>query len=212
MIYKNIFIAALVIFNILIPAYSTTDDEKTRLSGHQVKIKDKSVVLIGNKVVTGQPAPNFKVVDEQFKAVRLNDFSGKVVLISVVPSIDTGICSLQTKRFNDEVLNLPGNVKLLTISTDLPFAQKRFCIEENVSQIQLLSDSVWRDFGRNYGLLIKDMGLLSRAVLIVDAEGTLAYQQVVPQISQEPDYDDALKALKELLPEVAAVETTAKAL
>ena len=160
----------------------------------------QQVVLLGDELKTGQTAPDFRVVDNNFKAVSLADYRGKPVLISVVPSIDTGICSLQTKRFNNEVAKLPDSVRLLTISTDLPFAQKRFCQQEQVESMAVLSDAVWRDFGSSYGLLIKDMGLLTRAIIIIDQQGKVAYQQLVPELAQEPDYDAALQALRKVLP------------
>lgn len=166
----------------------------------KVKAGNQQVVLLGNKLSVGDSAPAFKVVDAGFKTVALADYRGKTVLISVVPSIDTGVCSLQTKRFNTEVANLPDNVVLLTISTDLPFAQKRYCQQEQIDKVVVLSDAVWRDFGSNYGLLIKDMGLLTRAVLIIDSKGKLAYQQLVAELAQEPDYAAALNALQQLLP------------
>jgi thiol peroxidase len=164
-----------------------------------VKAGNQPVVLLGQELKIGQTAPAFKVVDNNFKTVQLSKFNGKTILISVVPSIDTGICSLQTKRFNSEVANLPDNVVLLTISTDLPFAQKRYCQQEQVADMAVLSDAVWRDFGSNYGLLIKDMGILTRAILLIDSSGTLRYQQLVPELAQEPDYDAALTALGQLL-------------
>ena len=177
------------------PESSTVKEETV----HTVNIGDKTVVLEGSVVHQGQSAPDFKVVDEHFEAVHLRDFAGSPILLSVVPSIDTGVCSLQTKRFNDAVLDLPGNVKILTISTDLPFAQKRFCTAEKVDNLQVLSDAVWRDFGLKYGLLIKDMGLLSRAVYVIDSHGMVRYKQLVPQLSQQPDYDKALTKLKQLV-------------
>lgn len=164
----------------------------------QVKVDGQQVVLLGKPAKTGTLAPAFKVVDANFNTHTLADYKGKTVLISVVPSIDTGICSLQTKRFNSEVANLPQDVVILTISTDLPFAQKRYCQQEQVDKLAVLSDSVWRDFGTNYGLLIKDMGLLARAVLIIDANGKLVYQQLVAELAQEPDYNEALNALSQL--------------
>lgn len=164
-----------------------------------IKAGDKNIVLLGNKAKTNTKAANFKVVDNHFNTVQLSDFHGKPVLISVVPSIDTGTCSLQTKRFNSEVANLPQQVVLLTISTDLPFAQKRFCQQEQVDAMAVLSDAVWRDFGTNYGLLIKDMGILARAVLIIDSKGNLVYQQLVQDLASEPDYSDALGALERLI-------------
>lgn len=157
------------------------------------------VVLLGTELKTGQQAPAFKVVDNNFKPVSLADFKGKTVLLSVVPSIDTGICSLQTKRFNEEVSKLPDSVTLLTISTDLPFAQKRFCEQEQVASMAVLSDAVWRDFGSSYGLLIKDMGLLTRAIIVIDNQGKVAYQQLVPELAQEPDYNAALQALRQIV-------------
>lgn len=181
-------------------AYATdlTAPLPERLS--QVKAGNKAIILLGNKLNIGDTAPSFKVVDNNFKPVSLQDYAGKTVLISVVPSIDTGVCSLQTKRFNEEVSNLPADVVLLTISTDLPFAQKRYCQQEQIDKIAVLSDAVWRDFGSNYGLLIKDMGLLTRAVLIIDKNGKLVYQQLVGELAQEPDYAAALAELKKVLP------------
>ncbi|MBZ9612793.1 thiol peroxidase [Rheinheimera maricola] len=164
-----------------------------------VKAGNQQVVLLGKKLTVGNTAPNFKVVDASFKKVELASYAGKTVMISVVPSIDTGICSLQTKRFNEEVAKLPENVVLLTISADLPFAQKRYCQQEQIENMAVLSDAVWRDFGSNYGLLIKDMGLLARSVLIIDSKGTLAYQQLVDELAKEPDYDHTLAALKQLV-------------
>lgn len=178
-------------------AVDLTADLNSRVS--EVKAGNQQVVLLGKELKTGQQAPGFKVVDNNFRTVQMRDFKGKTILISVVPSIDTGICSLQTKRFNSEVANLPEGVVLLTISTDLPFAQKRYCQQEQVADMAVLSDAVWRDFGSNYGLLIKDMGLLTRAILLIDNTGKLRYQQLVPELAQEPDYDAALEALASVL-------------
>jgi len=178
-------------------AVDTTEKLPARVS--TVKAGDQQIVLLGKELKTGKPAPAFKVVDNNFKAVTLADFSGKTILLSVIPSIDTGVCSIQTKRFNEEVAKLPENVVLLTISTDLPFAQKRFCQQEQVEAMAVLSDAVWRDFGSNYGLLIKDMGLLTRAIIIIDQSGKVAYQQLVPELAQEPDYAAALQALAQVV-------------
>ncbi|WP_371377171.1 thiol peroxidase [Thalassotalea aquiviva] len=157
----------------------------------------KLITLLGDQVEVGQQAPDFKVVDERFSPVTLSDFKGKTVMISVVPSLDTGVCSLQTKRFNEEVANLPEDVVMLTISNDLPFAQKRFCQAESVDQLKVLSDSVWRDFGAKYGLLIKDMGLLSRAIIVIDKHNKITYKELVSNISTHPKYDEALMAVQE---------------
>jgi len=165
-----------------------------------VKANNKYVTLLGTQIKLNEQAPNFKVVDKDFTPVQLTDFKEKTVLISVVPSLDTGICSLQTKRFNEEGAKLPKNITLLTISNDLPFAQKRFCKIENVEQIKILSDSVWRDFGAKYGLIIKNMGLLTRAIFIIDEQGKVRYKELVENISQHPDYEKALTAVKSIAP------------
>ena len=165
-----------------------------------VKANDKYITLLGTQVAIDEQAPNFKVVDKNFVPVQLSDFKGQTLLISVVPSLDTGVCSVQTKRFNDEVAKLPKNITLLTISNDLPFAQKRFCKVESIDQIKVLSDSVWDDFGEKYGLIIKDMGLLTRAIFIIDNQGKLKYKELVADISQHPDYIKALNTVKNIAP------------
>ena len=168
---------------------------------------NKYVTLLGNQVNLGDNAPDFKVVTETFSPITLSEFKDKSVLISVVPSLDTGVCSIQTKRFNEEVANLPADVVMLTISNDLPFAQKRFCKTEKVDNMKILSDAVWRDFGQSYGLLIKDMGLLTRAIFIIDMDGKVVYKELVGNISQHPDYDTALAKLKSLSQLTVPVET-----
>jgi thiol peroxidase len=182
------------------------NQEKLAETQDLVKANDKFVTLLGTQVGIGAKAPNFKVVDKNFSPVQLSDFIGQTVLISVVPSLDTGVCSIQTKRFNEEAGKLPTNITLLTISNDLPFAQKRFCKVENVDQIKVLSDSVWRNFGENYGLIIKDMGLLTRAIFIIDSQGIIKYKELVANISQHPDYKSALNAVKDIAP-VLVIDT-----
>lgn len=187
------FLAASCIYSLVLMSPNTLASEKT-----QILMGEKTVTLEGKRPKLSQMAPGFKVVDEHFTPVMLSDFKGKTVLISAVPSLDTGVCALQTKRFNSEVGHFSDDVIMLTISTDLPFAQKRFCKVENVHKIKVLSDSVWRDFGEKYGLLIQDYGLLARAIFIIDAEGKLQYQELVPNITEHPNYDAALEALKTL--------------
>lgn len=192
----------LVMLCLALGSYSlTAADITAKLSSRvsSVTAGGEPIVLLGDELKTGQQAPAFRVVDNSFKPVALADFKGQTILLSVVPSIDTGICSIQTKRFNEEVSNLPNSVTLLTISTDLPFAQKRFCEQEQVSNMAVLSDAVWRDFGTSYGLLIKDMGLLTRAIIIIDKQGKVVYQQLVPELAQEPDYAAALQALQKVI-------------
>lgn len=160
-----------------------------------VKAGSKFVTLLGTQINVGDIAPNFKVVDENFSPVTFERYSGKNVLISVVPSLDTGICSAQTKTFNEKVASLSDNTVFITISNDLPFAQKRFCSTENINNIQILSDSVWRDFGAKYGLLIKDMGLLTRAIFIINPEQKVVYKELVANISNHPNYETALEKI-----------------
>ena len=173
-------------------------------SQNLVKANDKYVTLLGDQVDIGDQAPNFKVVDKNFSPINLADFKDQTLLISVVPSLDTGVCSLQTKRFNEEAAKLPKNITILTISNDLPFAQKRFCKVESVDKVKVLSDSVWRNFGENYGLIIKDMGLLTRAIFIIDNQGIVKYKELVANISQHPNYENALSAVKLIAPVIVA--------
>ncbi|GAA0816511.1 thiol peroxidase [Colwellia asteriadis] len=206
---STISVCALLLSNIFFVSPSFANSFNTNeLASTQdlVKAGDKFVTLLGNQVNVGEKAPAFKVVDKNFTPVQLADFAGQTLLISVVPSLDTGVCSLQTKRFNEEAAKLAQNITILTISNDLPFAQKRFCKAEGVNAVKVLSDSVWRDFGAAYGLLIKDMGLLTRAIFIIDEQGKVAYKELVANISQHPDYDKALTKVKNIAPVIVLDE------
>jgi len=160
-----------------------------------VKAGSKFITLIGQQINVGDVAPNFKVVDKSFSKVTLDHFSGKNILISVVPSLDTGICSVQTQEFNEKAATLSNNTVFITISNDLPFAQKHMCADDKINDIQAFSDSVWRDFGIKYGLLIKDMGLLTRAIFIINTKQEVVYKELVANISEHPSYDNALEQL-----------------
>lgn len=175
---------------------STINNTHLTETNHLVTAGNKSVTLLGTQINQGDMAPDFKVVDANFSTVKLSDFLGKNILISVVPSLDTGVCSLQTQRFNQEVASLEGDVVILTISNDLPYAQARFCKNEKITNMKVLSDSVWRDFGAKYGLLIKDMGLLTRAIFIIDPQSKVTYKELVSNISHLPNMEQALNALK----------------
>ncbi|MCG7545838.1 thiol peroxidase [Pseudoalteromonas sp. MM17-2] len=164
----------------------------------KVTAQGKPVTLLGKGVKVGDAAPDFRTVNAQFEPRSLNDYQGKAVLLSVVPSLDTGVCSIQTKHFNEKVASEFPQVAMLTVSTDLPFAQKRYCAAEGIDKLDTLSDAVWRDFGEQYGLLIKDMGLLSRAVLVLDKDHKVIYKQLVSDLSKEPNYDHAIRALNSL--------------
>jgi thiol peroxidase len=170
----------------------TFENERSGL----VTMKGKAVTLVGNAVKQGDRAPDFRAADNAFTAVRLSDFEGKPVLISVVPSLDTGICALQTKRFNEEIAALPKGISVITISTDLPFAQKRFCESEKIDRAVVLSDSVWHEFGLAYGVLIKDMGILARSIFVIGADGKISYLEIVSETASHPDYKAALDAVR----------------
>ena len=163
-----------------------------------VTMKGNPVTLAGNSVETGQEAPNSTLLANDLSEVQLSSFKGKKVLISVVPSLDTGVCDIQTKRFNQEATSLGEDVVILTISVDLPFAQKRWCGATGSDKIQTLSDHRDLNFGENYGLVIKELRLLARAVLVVDADGIIQYKEIVPEVTTEPNYQAALDALKKL--------------
>jgi len=163
-----------------------------------VTMKGTPVTLIGNDVQVGQSAPDCTLTANDLSNFQLSSLKGKKVILSVVPSLDTAICDLQTKRFNQEAENLGSDVVILTISMDLPFAQKRWCGATGSDQIQTLSDYQNAAFGNAYGVLIKDLRLLTRAIFVVDAEGILQYKQIVSEITKEPKYDEVLKAVKKL--------------
>jgi thiol peroxidase len=155
------------------------------------------VTLLGPDIKVGDDAPGFRVVDRQFSEVKLADFAGKRVLISAVPSLDTLVCGVQTRRFNEEAENLPDDVVVLTISQDLPFAQLRFCDAENVENTMVLSDHVWREFGMRYGVLIEENALLARSIFVISAQGKVMYREIVPELTDHPNYDEALAAARQ---------------
>ncbi|RPH34342.1 MAG: thiol peroxidase [Bacteroidales bacterium] len=157
------------------------------------------VALSGNSVKVGDKAPEFTAIDNGLKPVKLSDFKGKVKLISIFPSIDTSICSIQNHKFNSESGTYGDKVAFLAISIDLPFALKRFCGAEGINNLTTLSDHRDADFGSKYGFLIKDLRLLARGVVVIDKDDVIRYVEVVPNVGHEPNYDNALKALKTLL-------------
>lgn len=164
-----------------------------------VTSKGQPLTLLGPELKAGDRAPDFKVADNSFQPAGLEKFRGKVKIISSVSSLDTSLCSSETHRFNEEAAKLPENVAVLTISMDLPFAQKRWCAAEGVERVQILSDYRDRSFGLSYGVLIKESKLLARAVFVVDDGDTIRYIERVPDIGQEPDYGRILEAVRGLL-------------
>lgn len=139
------------------------------------------------------------MIGNDLSSVKLSSFRGKVCVISSVPSLDTPVCDLETRRFNEEAGKLGEDVAILTISMDLPFAQKRWCGAAGVTKVKTFSDHRDASFGTAYGVLIKEMRLLARAVFVVDREGTVRYVQLVKEVTDEPDYEAILKAVRELI-------------
>ncbi|MCA9407424.1 MAG: thiol peroxidase [Candidatus Omnitrophica bacterium] len=165
---------------------------------NQVTMKGNPVTLLGNEVKVGQNAPDSTLTANDLSDFKLSSLKGKKVILSVVPSLDTPICDLQTKRFNQEAEKLGEEVAIVTISMDLPFAQKRWCGATGSSRIITVSDHKEGAFGQAYGVLVAGVRLLARAIFIVDAQGVLQYKQIVKEITTEPNYEDALTALKKL--------------
>ncbi|MFA6636312.1 MAG: thiol peroxidase [Candidatus Omnitrophota bacterium] len=162
-----------------------------------VTMKGSPLTLVGEKLKEGQAAPDFKALDGNLKEISLSGTSGKVRIIASVPSLDTPVCDLEIKRFNDEVSQLSKNIAVLFVSMDLPFAQKRFCQEFNIKKVITLSDHRNADFGKKFGVLIKELRLLSRAVFVLDGSGIVRYTEYVKEITDHPDYDAVLRAAKE---------------
>ncbi|HEX9776944.1 MAG TPA: thiol peroxidase [Geopsychrobacteraceae bacterium] len=164
-----------------------------------VLFKGKPATLLGPEIKVGDAAPAFQVVDNGLQPVTLASSAGKVRLITVVPSLDTPVCDAMTRHFNQDAANLPDSVVVCTISVDLPFAQKRWCGNAGIDKVQTLSDYQERSFGLQYGLLLKDLKLLARAVYVIDQNDRVAYVEVCSEVTAEPDYVAAQEAVKRLL-------------
>jgi thiol peroxidase len=164
-----------------------------------VTFKGNPLTLEGNEVKVGETAPDFTATSNGLEAVKLSDYKGKVVLLSVAPSLDTAVCDLQAKRFNKMVTEVSDDVVILNISLDLPFANARWCGATDSDKIVTLSDYKEREFGLSYGVLIKELKLLARSIWVVDKEGKLAYSEIVPETVNEPNYDKALEAVNSLV-------------
>lgn len=164
-----------------------------------IKMKGNPLTLTGHEVKVGDTAPDFTAFNNDLQPVKLSDSKSKVRLISVAPSLDTPVCDTQTVTFNKRAAELGDDVALYSISMDLPFAQKRFCATKAVDKLTTLSDYKDASFGEAYGLLIKELRLLGRAVVVVDKDDKISYMQIVDEVTTEPDYDSALKAVKDAL-------------
>ncbi|WP_252502620.1 thiol peroxidase [Sporosarcina sp. Marseille-Q4943] len=163
-----------------------------------VTFKQNPVTLLGKEVTVGDKAPDFTVLSNDLQPVTLNDSKGKIRLISVVPSIDTGVCSEQTRKFSQEATSLGDNVEVLTISVDLPFAQARWGATEGISNVQTLSDHRDLSFGEAYGVVMKELRLLARSIFVVDKDDTVTYVEYVMEGTDHPNYEKAIAAVNEL--------------
>jgi thiol peroxidase len=164
-----------------------------------ITFKGNPFTLLGPELKAGDKAPDFAVVDNGLAPVSLASSAGKIRIISSVPSLDTPVCDTETRRFNQEAAGLPDAVVVLTISLDLPFAQKRWCGAAGIDKVTTLSDYRDRSFGQNYGVLIKELLLLTRAIFVVDAQDVIRYIQIVPEVTSEPDYAAVIAAAKAML-------------
>lgn len=162
-----------------------------------VTMKGRPMTVIGPELKPGERAPDFECVDNSLKPVGLADTAGHVRIFSVVPSLDTPVCDAQTKRFNDEAAKMP-TVDIYTISMDLPFAQKRWCNAFGADRVKMLSDHRDGSFGTNYGTLIKDLRIESRALFVLDRDNVLRHVEYVKEVGEHPDYEAALKAARAL--------------
>lgn len=161
-----------------------------------ITFKGNPFTLLGTPVAKGDKAPEFTALANDLSPKKLADYKDKVVIISVVPSLDTGVCDLQTKRFNAEAEALGSHVQILTISCDLPFAQARWCGATGTTSLQTLSDYKDLSFGMSYGVVIKELRLLTRAIFVIDAAGTVVYTEIVPEVTSPVNFDAALAAAK----------------
>ena len=166
-----------------------------------ITFKGTPMTLLGEELKVGAAAPDFTVhyFEGGLKTLSKKDLLGKPTIISVVPSVDTGVCAIQTKRFNEELGSLADKVNAVTVSRDLPFAQNRFCGAESVKSLKMGSDYQNGSFGNAFGVMIDELKLLARSVFVLDKNGQVVYSQLVPEVTQEPDYAAALAALKKLV-------------
>lgn len=161
-----------------------------------VTMRGNPMTLIGPEIKVGQQAPNFQAVGKGMAPASLDQFKGKVKIISAVPSLDTPVCDAETRRFNEEAARLPGDVQILTVSMDLPFAQARWCGAAGADKVTTISDYQRRDFGEQYGALIKELCLLARAVFVVDKNDKVTYAEYVKEIASHPNYEAILEAAR----------------
>lgn len=160
-----------------------------------VTFRGNPLTLIGPDLNIGDPAPDFRLLDSDLKEYSLSDFRGQVKVVSVTPSLDTPVCDVQARRFNEEATKLGSDHVVLNVSMDLPFAIRRFCTVAGIERVVALSDHRDASFGIAYGVLIKELRLLARAVFVIDRDDSIRYREIVPEISDLPDFDAALLAV-----------------
>lgn len=161
--------------------------------------KGKPLTLVGAEVKVGDRAPHFKLVGNDLSDIDCTSFHGKVRVLSVAPSLDTPVCAAQTRTFNKEAINLSEDVVILSVSLDLPFALARFCGAEGIERVITASDYKYRSFGEAYGVYVRELGLLARAVFVIDKDDKIVYAEYVAEVTNEPDYAAAFKAVKAAL-------------
>ncbi len=164
-----------------------------------ITVGGNPVTLVGDEIASGDPAPDVELLDNDLQPVKLSGYRGKVCIISSVGSLDTVTCDIETRRFNTEAAELGPDIAILTVSMDLPFAQKRWCGAAGVDKVVTLSDHRHAEFGKAYGVLVKESRLLARALFVVDRQGTVRYTQIVKELADEPDYGPVLEAARALL-------------
>ena len=163
-----------------------------------VTFQGNPLTLVGKELKKGDDAPDVELLNNDLAPVKISSFRGKICVLTTVPSLDTPVCDMETRRFNEEAANLGADVAVLTVSMDLPFAQKRWCGAAGIDRVTTLSDHRDASFGQAYGVLIKELRLLARAVFVTDKSGVIQYTQLVKELTQEPDYDAVLNAVKGL--------------
>ena len=163
-----------------------------------ITFKGTPLTLVGQIPAIGKNAPDFTLLTNNLTPCSMKDYAGKILVIATVPSLDTPVCDMEIRRFNNEAAAFSDKVQIIAVSCDLPFAQARWCGAAGIQAVQSLSDHRECSFGQNYGILIKELRLLARAIFIIDEQGLLRYAQLVPEVAQEPDYAQALEALAAL--------------
>lgn len=164
-----------------------------------VSFKGTPLTLVGNVLNIGDKAPDFVVLDNDLNITGLKKFQGKIKIISVTPSLDTPVCDMQARRFNEEASKLSSGIVILNISMDLPFALSRFCVTAGIDKVRTFSDHRESSFGNAYGVMIKELRLLARSIFVIDKEDIIRYIEIVPEVTEQPDYEKAIEAAKKIL-------------